>query len=65
MLEQIFQQQQPLCSTLIEIHFMPIDTEIYNMEAFIEAVRLIVEITEVIGKEKRVSLSAVWLFLYE
>ena len=50
---------------LIEIHFLPIDTEIYNMEAFIEAMRLIVEITEVIGKEKRVSLSAVRLFLYE
>ena len=40
MLERILQQQQPLCATLIEIRrsdLMPNDTEICNMEGFVEA----------------------------
>ena len=68
MLERILQQQQPLCATLIEIHrsdLMPTDTEIYNMESFVEAMRPFAEITEVMGKEKQVSFSAVRLFLYK
>ena len=44
---------------------MPTDTEIYNMESFVEAMRPFAEITEVMGKEKQVSFSAVRLFLYK
>ena len=68
MLERILQQQQPLCATLIEIRrsdLMPTDAEISNMEGFVEAMRPFAEITEVMGKEKQVSFSAVRLFLYK
>ena len=68
MMEQILQLQQPLCATLIEIRrsdLMPTDAEISNMEGFIEAMQPFAEITEVMGKEKQVSFSAVWLFLYK
>ena len=68
MLECILEQQQPLCATLIEIcqsDHMPTDTEISNMEAFVEAVQPIAEITEVMGKEKSVLFSAVRLFLHK
>ena len=61
MLEQILQQQQSLCATLIEIHrsdLMPTDGEISNMEGFVEAMRPFAEITEVMGKEKQFSFSA-------
>ena len=44
---------------------MPIDIEIPNMEGFVEAMRPFAEITEVMGKEKQVSFSAVRLFLYK
>ena len=40
MMERILQQQQPLCATLIEIRrsdLMPTDTEISNIEGFVEA----------------------------
>ena len=68
MMERILQQQQPLCATLIEIRrsdLMPTDAEISNMEGFVEAIQPFAEITEVMGKEKQVSFSAVWLFLYK
>ena len=68
MLKRILQQQQPLCATLIEIcqsDLMPTDTEISNMEGFVEAMRPFAEVTEVMGKEKQVSFSAVWLFPYK
>ena len=54
MLERSLQQQQPLWATMIEIRrsdLMPTDTEISNMEAFVEAMRPIAEITEVMGKK--------------
>ena len=44
---------------------MPNDAEISNMEGFVEAMRPFAEITEVMGKEKQVSFSAVRLFLYK
>ena len=44
---------------------MPTDTEISNMEGFVETVQPFAEITEVMGKEKQVAFSAVWLFLYK
>jgi len=65
MLEYILEQQQPLCATLIEIcrsDLMPTDT---NTEVFIEAMRPIAEITEVMGKEKSVLFSAALLFLHK
>ena len=68
MMERILQQQQPLCAPLTEIHqsdLMPTDAEISNMESFVEAMRPFAEITVVMGKEKQVSISAVWLFLYK
>ena len=68
MLERILEQQQPLCATLIEIRrsdLMPTDTEISNMEAFVEAMRPIAEITKVMGKEKSVLFSVVQLFLHK
>ena len=68
MLERVLEQQQPLCATLIEIRrsdLIPTETEISSMETFVEAMRPIAEITEVMGKEKRVSFSAVRLFLYK
>jgi len=49
-------QQQSLCATMIEIRqsdLMPTDTEISNMKAFVEAMQPIVEITEIMGKEKK------------
>ena len=52
MLERIPEQQQPLCATLIEIcqsDLMPTET---NMEACVEAMRPIAEITEAMDKEK-------------
>ena len=68
MMERILQQQQPLCATLIEIRrsdLMPTDAEISNMEGFVEAMQPFAEITEVMGKEKQVSFSAVRLFLFK
>ena len=44
---------------------MPTDTEISNMEGFVETMRPFAEITEVMGKEKQVTFSAVRLFLYK
>ena len=44
---------------------MPTDAEISNMEGVVEAMRPFAEITEVMGKEKQVSFSAVRLFLYK
>ena len=44
---------------------MPTDTEFSNMEALVEAIQPIAEITDVMGKEKSVSFSAVQLFLHK
>ena len=49
MVNRILEQQQPLCATLIEIHkpeLMSTDTEISTMEAFVDVMNPIVEITE-------------------
>lgn len=68
MLERILEQQQPLCATLIEIRrtdLMPTDNEIIVMETFVEIMRPIAEITEVMVGEKRVTLSVVRISLYK
>ena len=57
-----------MCATLIEIRradLMPTDNEITVMETFVEIMRPITEITEVMGGEKCVTLSAMRLFLYK
>ena len=68
MVNRILEQQQPLCATLIEIRkpeLMPTDTEISTMEAFVDVMKPIVEITEKIGGEKQVTLSAVKPLIYK
>ena len=68
MMERIIQQQQPLCAALLELRktdLIPSDTEITSMEVFVEIMRPIVEITEVIGGEKRVTISAVRPLLHK
>ena len=53
MMERILKQQQPLCAALLELRktdLLPSDMEITAMEVFIEVMRPIVEITEVIEK---------------
>ena len=68
MINRILEQQQTLCATLVEIRkpeLMPTDTEISTMEAFVDVLQLIVEITEKIGGEKQVTLSAVRPLIYK
>ena len=68
MINRILEQQQPLCATLIEIRkpeLMPTDTKISTMEAFVDVMKPIVEITEKIGGEKQVTLSAVRPLIYK
>ena len=62
MINRILEQQQPICATLIEIRkpeLMPTDTEISTMEDFVDVMKPIVEITEKIGGERQVTVSAV------
>ena len=62
MIDRILEQQQLLCATLIEIRkpdLMPSDTEMSVMEAFVEVMKPIAQITETIGGEKQATLSAV------
>ena len=62
MVQRILKQQQPLCATLLEIRktdLMPNDAEIIAMEAFVEVMTPLVEITETIGGGKWVTLSVV------
>ena len=62
MINRILEQQQPICATLIEIRkpeLMPTDTEIFTMEDFVDAMKPMVEITEKIGGERQVTVSAV------
>lgn len=68
MMERIISQQQPLCASLLELRktdLLPSDSEIASMEAFIEVTRSIAEITEVMGGEKRVTLSIVRPLLHK
>ena len=68
MMERILKQQQPLCAALLELRktdLLPSDAEITAMEVFVEVMRPIVEITEVIGGEKRVTVSAVRPLLHK
>ena len=68
MMERILKQQQPLCAALLELRktdLLPSDTEISTMEVFVEILRPFVEVTEVMGGEKTVSISAVRPLLHK
>ena len=68
MLEHILKQQQPLCAALLEIRkveLMPSDAEITAMETFLDVMKPFVQITEVIGAEKWVTLSTVRPLLHK
>ena len=57
MIECNVQQQQPLCAALLELRktdLMPSDAEITAMKVFLEVMKPIARITEVIGGEQRV-----------
>ena len=68
MVERLIQQQQPLCAALIEVkktELMPSDVEVSVMETFLEVLKPIVEITETLGGEKLVTMSAVKPLLHK
>ena len=68
MLDRLLQQHQPLCAALIEIkktELMPSDAEISAMETFLEVLKPIVEITETLGGERVVTISAVRPLLHK
>ena len=61
-------QQQPICATLLEIKrgdLMPSEVEFAAMESFIKILKPLVEITETMGGQKWVTISAVCSFLYK
>ena len=68
MMERIIKQQQPICATLLEIKrgdLMPSEVEFAAMESFIKILKPLVEITETMGGQKWVTISAVHPFLYK
>ena len=68
MMERIIKQQQPICATLLEIKrgdLMPSEVEFAAMESFIKILKPLVEITETMGGQKWVTISAVRPFLYK
>ena len=68
MAERLLSQQQPLCATLLELHrgdLMPSDTEFKTLELFVKVMEPLVEITESIGAQKWVTISAVRPVLYK
>ena len=61
MVERIVEQQQPLCATLFELRkgdLMPTDNEFSTMETYLSVMKPLVEITEVLGGQKYVSVSS-------
>ena len=62
MFQRIIEQQQPLCATLLELKrtdLIPTDADITAMEVFIEVMDPFVKITEIMGAESWVTISAV------
>ena len=60
MIERILEQQQPLCTTLLELKkgdLMSTDIEFSNIELFIQVMKPIVEITEALGAQQYVTIS--------
>ena len=55
MVQQVLEQQQPLCATLLELKegdFMPSDAEFTTMENYVLIMKPLVDITETIGAKK-------------
>ena len=68
MVARILEQQQPLCTTLLELKkgdLMPTDTEFANMELFVKTMKPIVDITEALGAQKYVTISMLRPLLYK
>ena len=68
MAERILSQQQPLCAALLELRkgdLMPSDSEFTTLEVFTKVMKPLVQITEAIGAEKWVTISAVRPLLYK
>lgn len=62
MVEQILEQQQPICATVLELRkgdLKPTDQEFSTIEAFKEVMEPIVKITEAIGADTWVTISSV------
>ena len=62
MIDRLLQQQQPVCAALIEVikaDLMLSDAEITVMKTLMEVLQPMVQITEAIGGEKLVTVSAV------
>ena len=68
MVARVLEQQQPLCTTLLELKkgdLMPTDTEFANMELFVKTLKPIVDITEALGARKYVTISMLRPLLYK
>lgn len=68
MAERVLSQQQPLCAALLELRkgdLMPADGEFITLESFVKVMHPVVQITEAIGAEKWVTISAVRPLLYK
>ena len=68
MVERILAQQQPICATLLEVRkgdLMPSDDEFATMESFVKTMKPLVKITEVMGAEKWITISAVRPLLHK
>ena len=61
MVQRIVEQQQTICATLFELRKgdpVPTDHEFSVIETYLTAMKPLVEITEVLGGQKFVSISA-------
>ena len=68
MMQRILTQQQPLCATLLEVKrgdLMPSDGEFTVMESYVKVMKPLVEITEIMGAQKWVTISAVRPLLHK
>lgn len=68
MIDRLLQQQQSLCAALIEVkktELMSSDSEITALEIFMKVLQPIVQITEAIGGESLVTISAVRPLLHK
>ncbi|XP_011410051.1 PREDICTED: zinc finger BED domain-containing protein 1-like [Amphimedon queenslandica] len=60
MVSRIIEQQQPICTILLEIQkldLMPTDHEFKTMEEFVSLMKSLVDVTEAIGAEKWITIS--------
>ena len=68
MVERFLVLHQPVCAALIELQIqdlMPHDSEVATMEVYWAIMKPITDITDVIGRERHVSISAVRPLIYK